>query len=95
MLAGLASFGLLITNFKEKPDGSIIFYVSVPESSNLKDINQNQMAGYTLAKRFKECMQDMMQKDIVVKYKIIEGQHFDESMSDYYMNRMLELLKSF
>ena len=53
-------------------------YVSVPKSSYHKNANGKEMSGHFLAKRFKQCLSDMIDTKnkyshygkIVVKYKI-------------------------
>lgn len=53
-------------------------YVSVPKSSYHKNANGEEMSGHFLAKRFKQCLSDMIDTKnkyshygkIVVKYKI-------------------------
>lgn len=96
ILISLAGFGLFIEDFYEsKTDGSILFHVTVPEHSTFRDVNNNEMSDIRLANRFKKCMEDMLHKKVRVKYKVVEGQHFDEDMRKSCENRMLDYLKWF
>lgn len=72
------SFGVKIEKVNEA-DGLEVF-ISVPKSSYHKDVNNNEMAGDHLAKRFKTVLSEMGIKKLVVKHKI-RNEHWTEEMS--------------
>lgn len=76
-----AGLGLQIENTIETQE-SLTVYVSVPETSYRLDVNNEQMAGLKLAKRFKEVMTDMGVKRLTVKYKIRYNEHWTKAMED-------------
>lgn len=75
MLITWASLGLRIEKSNETPE-HLEIYISVPETSYHLNINKEQMAGMTLAKRFKTVMNDMGIKKLVVKSRIRKGDNW-------------------
>lgn len=74
------SYGVIFDKINESTD-SLILYISVPFSSYYRDVNNTEMAGEFLAKRFKATMTDMGIKRLTVKYKI-RNEHWTKERSD-------------
>ena len=77
-MAGMATFGVII----EKMDGAsvdnLIYYISVPESSEYKDADGKVLSGMFLAKRIKRFMKTAKIPG-VLKAKIRKGEHWTKS----------------
>lgn len=70
--------GVKFENYKEGL-GFAIFYISVPEESSVFNTQNEEMAGEKLAKRFKSALLDMGATNIIVKYRIRKGEHWDKN----------------
>lgn len=79
MMITLAGLGVKIEREIEGADGLAV-YISVPEHSYQFNANGSEMAGTTLAKRYKRAMEDMGVKRLTVKSRIRSGEMWTEDM---------------
>lgn len=73
VIIAMAGFGIEIENAEETENNNIM-YISVPERSQLKDINGEEMSGKNLAVRVKEKLNDSNTKKLIVKFKVRKGE---------------------
>ena len=81
MMITWAGFGLKIERHNETQERLEIF-ISVPEHSFKLNVNQEEMAGMTLAKRFKETLTEMGVKRLVVKSRTRIGEVWTKEMAE-------------
>lgn len=79
MMMTWAKMGLKIEN-QIITQESLTFYISVPESSDERNVRNEEMSGMRLAKRFKDTFIDMGVKRLTVKAKIRPGEHWTKEM---------------
>lgn len=76
-----AGFGLRIEKTTETQD-MLEVYISVPESSFHRNVNGDEVAGATLAKRFKSSLIEMGVKRLTVKSRIRCGEAWTKELAD-------------
>lgn len=76
-----AGFGVKTENIEETTE-SLTIYISVPETSDHRNVRDEMMAGDRLAKRFKEAMAEMGVKRLIVKYRIRKGDHWTDAKKE-------------
>ena len=81
MMITWAGFGLKIELYNETQE-KLEIYISVPEHSFMLNVNQEEMAGMTLSKRFKEALTEMGVKRIVVKSRTRDGESWTKEMAE-------------
>lgn len=79
MMMTWAKMGLKIENQIETQE-SLTIYISVPESSDERNVRNEEMSGIRLAKRYKEMLIDMGVKRLTIKAKIRSGEHWTKEM---------------
>lgn len=91
MMITWAGFGLEIELCNETQE-KLEIYISVPEHSFKLNVNQEEMAGMTLSKRFKESLAEMGVKRLVVKSRTRVGEFWTkekEEKAELNMRKML------
>lgn len=81
MMISWAGYGIRIERQNETFD-ALEIYISVPEHSFHLNAYQEEMAGKLLAKRFKEVIQDMGIKRLIVRFRIRQGEYWTKEMAD-------------
>ena len=87
MTAAWNSYGVIVDQHKMDPIAKrMTIYISVPSSSDLKNVHGEEMAGSVLSKRFSETLNDMVKDNpyapaISVIYKIRDV-HWTKEMAD-------------
>ena len=76
----LKESGVTIDNMIDLP-GSLIMYISVPETSEKTMADGRELSGMTLAHRTKEMLLEMGITNLTVKAKVRKGEHWTESKS--------------
>ena len=76
-----ARFGVKIEKENETQDMFEI-YISVPERSFHRNVNNEEMAGRTLAKRFKDVLTEMGVKRLVLKSRTRHGEVWTKELAD-------------
>lgn len=79
MMMAWAKMGLKIENQIETQE-PLTIYMSVSESSDERNVRNEEMSGIRLAKRFKETFMDMGVKRLTVKAKIRAGEHWTKEI---------------
>ena len=85
--------GVVIDNIKETCE-DLTIYISVPKSSYHRNVNDIEMSGAFLAKRFKETLTEMGVKRLTVKYKIRDEAWTENKRLDAEEKAKKELFKS-
>lgn len=81
MMVTWAGFGVVIEQENESQE-SLELCISVPETSYRRDASGDEMAGDTLARRFKKAMTEMGVKRLAVKSRIRYGDHWTKELAE-------------
>lgn len=73
LIRTLHEHGIIIDNIDESTSVPI-FYISVPEYSDIKNVDGGDVANKYLAKKFKETLSMRSEKNVIVKMKIRKGE---------------------
>lgn len=77
-MAAMATFGSVIDKIEGTAIDNLTYFISVPETSDHKDVNGMELSGMALAKRLKYFMRTARIPG-VLKVKIRKGEHWTKA----------------